>query len=203
MSAALLWKHRARRARYWKPIQTGIECDDDTATVQAMGGYDADCVLDAGVRLERPLSPHRAAELAGTTIDLASVSRLPGSPTAAATAWVVEGAGGLLVPVNGSALIADLIVDLALPAVVVARSTLGTINHTLLTLEAARGRGISVAGVVMVGPRDEANRAAIERWGRTTVVGEMPIFEPFGPEALRAWADASLDPHGCLNLLFE
>jgi dethiobiotin synthase len=203
VSAALLWKHRAQRPTYWKPIQTGIESDDDTATVRALGGYDADAVLDAGIRLERPLSPHRAAELAGTTIDLSEVTALPRHRGERSSVWIVEGAGGLLVPLNASALIADLIVDLAMPVVVVARSTLGTINHTLLTLEAARGRGLAVGGVVMVGPPDAANRAAIERYGRTRVVGEMPPFEPFGPDALRQWADASLDPYGCLNPLFE
>jgi dethiobiotin synthetase len=168
-----------------------------------LGGYGADCVVDAGVRLERPLSPHRAAELAGTTIELGDVVAVTGADVAQPRRWIVEGAGGLLVPVNATALIADLIVALGLPIVVVARSTLGTINHTLLTLEAARIRGLAIAGVVMVGPPDGANRAAIERYGQTTVVGEMPVFEPLGPASLREWADNSFDQQGCLTPLFE
>ena len=76
--------------------------------------------------------------------------------------WIVEGAGGVLVPINESDLMVDLIAALALPAIVVARTTLGTINHTLLTLDALRARLIIVAGVVMVGPRNPDNREAIE-----------------------------------------
>jgi malonyl-CoA O-methyltransferase len=76
----------------------------------------------------------------------------------------------------------------------VARSTLGTINHTLLTLEALRARSLSVAGVLMVGPANRDNRTAIETYGNTSVVGEMPLFEPLGPEVLKRWAERDLDP---------
>ena len=76
--------------------------------------------------------------------------------------WIVEGAGGVLVPLNDRETMVDLMAALALPVVVVARTALGTINHTLLTLEALRRRRCSVAGVVMVGAPDAENRAAIE-----------------------------------------
>jgi dethiobiotin synthetase len=96
----------------------------------------------------------------------------------------------------------DLPARLALPVLVVARSTLGTINHTLLTIEALRARSLSIAGVVMVGPPDAGNREAIEQYGRVAVVGEMPRFEPFAPEPLRRWADMDLDSYRCLTPLF-
>lgn len=191
-SAALM--HRLRSTgpvRYWKPIQTGIETDDDTATVERLGGCAPDELWRAGIRLERPVSPHLAARLAGTRIDIAAVARLlPGDQSAR---WIVEGAGGALVPVNEGELMTNLMSRLALPVIVVSRSTLGTINHTLLTIEALRRRSLEVAGVIMAGPANTENRMAIERYGRVDVIGEMPAFDPLTPEVLGEWARTALD----------
>src|SRR5579863_2322256 len=133
--AAAALMHRFRGAgplRYWKPIQTGIEIDDDTATVQRLGACSPEEIFDKGVRLPKPVSPHLAAQLAGQRIDLAAMRRhIPDDDTR----WIVEGAGGLLVPINETQSMVDWIAYLALPVLVVARSALGTINHTLLTLE--------------------------------------------------------------------
>ncbi len=169
--------------RYWKPIQTGIEEDDDSATVRRLTGCASARVLDAGVRLRRPLSPHRAAELSGVVIDLAQVSDIAGGQDRA-DRWIVEGAGGVLVPLNDDQLMVDLMVHLGLAVVVVARSTLGTINHTLLTIEALRARSMHVAGVIMVGDPHPDNRRAIERRGRVDAVVELPRLSPLTPEAL-------------------
>jgi malonyl-CoA O-methyltransferase len=147
--------------------------------------------------LERPVSPHLAARLAGVRIDIESLAEeLAGEPADAR--WVVEGAGGVLVPVSETDLMVDLMILLALPVVIVARSTLGTINHTLLTIEALRARGLRPAGAVLVGPPNPENREAIERHGRVAVVGEMPMFTPLAPAALAAWSSSSLDPDGRL-----
>ena len=108
--------------------------------------------------------------------------------------WIIEGAGGVLVPVNASQLMVDLIVRLGLPALVVARSGLGTINHTLLTIEALRARSLRVAGVVMVGPPDAENARAIAGYGGVAVVGQMPMLDHLSPELVARWAEASLDP---------
>jgi len=145
------------------------------------------------VRLPRPVSPHLAATLSGRTIRL---QPLVDSILAEASGsrWIVEGAGGTLVPVNDSETIADLMIRLGLPVVVVAKTTLGTINHTLLTVEALRRRALCVAGVVMVGDRNAENRAAIERYGDVVVLGEMPYFDPLDAEQLAQWAEAELDP---------
>ncbi len=183
--AALLSRFAADpRVRYWKPIQTGSNDEEDTATVRRLSGCGAVRVLDDGVRLAHPVSPHLAARLSGVTVGIAQLTEIA-AVQPAADRLIVEGAGGVLVPLNGEDLMVDLMVHLGLPVVVVARSTLGTINHTLLTLEALRGRSLDVAGVIMVGARHPENREAIERYGRVVVVAELPVLEPLTPAALQ------------------
>jgi dethiobiotin synthetase len=172
LSAALAL---ARGAGYWKPIQTGPE--SDTAEVHRLTGCK---VLDRGVRLPEPLYPRLAAQRAGLHIDLAEV--LAFAPEQGD--WIVEGAGGVLVPLNEKDMVLDLMERLGLPVVIAARTTLGTINHTLLTLNAVRSRNLTVERVVMVGDRDPDNRAAIETYGRVKV-SELPWMEPLTSEALR------------------
>lgn len=179
-------------------MQTGIEVDDDTAEALRLSGAPADRVLTVGVRLAKPLSPHVSARLAGSPISVAGLLDVA-SRQSDDDRWIVEGAGGVLVPLNERELIIDLMAVLGLPVVVVARSGLGTINHTLLTVEALRARALLVAGVVMVGPVNTDNRVAIETQGRVTVVGELPTLEPLTPASLQAAAESlarggELDP---------
>lgn len=196
-ASAVLHRYRgAAPMRYWKPIQTGIERDDDTDEVRRLGACGDSEIFDEGVRLPRPLSPHLAAQCAGQTIDLRALFAL--LPSAEDTRWIVEGAGGLLVPINDSETMADWIALLGLPVLVVARTSLGTINHTLLTLEALRARSLRIAGVLMIGDENMDNRAAIERYGKTCVIGEMPRFNPLVRETLAEWSVAHLDPGGRL-----
>ena len=200
VSAALLHRYGGGPAppRYWKPIQTGTRLDDDTAEVRRLTAGVGVEVVDEGIRLPEPVSPHLAAALAGTEIDLAPlVARRSGG--AASGAWIVEGAGGVLVPINRSSLMVDLIGRLGLAALVVARSSLGTINHTLLTLACLRDRSVPVAGVVLVGEPDRHNRAAIEDYGRVAVLGEMPRFERVSAAVLAGWAPGGLDPRARLG----
>ena len=194
VSSALL--HRCRGSlpvAYWKPIQTGIEQDNDTAEAARLGACEPHEVLEAGIRLPRPLSPHLAAKLSGTSIAIEPVLEHLLHDTRKAF-WIVEGAGGLLVPINETEMMADLMARLGWPIVVAARSSLGTINHTLLTLEALRRRSLRVLGVVMVGDRNSENRDAVARYGKVAVIGEMPFFNPLTPEAVKAWAVKELDP---------
>ena len=177
LSAALML--RFPKACYWKPIQTGP--DDDTAEVRRLSGGR---VLDLGVRLPDPVSPHLAAHRAGTRIELQPLLPIAASENVV----IVEGAGGVLVPVNDSQLMADLMVLLGLPVIVATRTTLGTINHTLLTLEALRARSLQIAGVAMVGERNPDNRAAIEHYGNVRVLNEMPFFNPLTKESLQSWS---------------
>jgi dethiobiotin synthase len=197
VSAALMHRYREAAAlRYWKPIQTGIEQDDDTAAVARLAACRAEELLTSGIRLPRPVSPHLAARLAGTAIEIAPlVTSISGARDD--RAWIVEGAGGVLVPINDRQTIADLAIALALPVLVVAATSLGTINHTLLTLEALRRRRLDVAGVVMVGDENRDNRAAIEQYGDVAVLGEMPRLAPLSATSLAAWA-TTLDRDGRL-----
>lgn len=198
MAAALLRRFRiVRELQYWKPVQTGIEQDDDTAEAVRLSGARPESALHDGVRLPRPLSPHVSAALAGTAIEVATLfdiaSRQPFS-----SRWIVEGAGGVLVPLNEREFMIDLITLLGMPVVIAARSSLGTINHTLLTIEALRARALPIAGVVMVGEPNADNRIAIETRGSVPVVGELPILDPLTPLTLQAAAD-DLDRTGLLH----
>ena len=173
LSAALMLRYPD--ARYWKPIQTGP--DSDTAEVHRLSGGE---VFDRGIRHPDPVSPHHSR----IPIDLRVLAaQIPGDPV------IVEGAGGVLVPVNATQTMADFMAMLGLPVMVAARSTLGTINHTVLSLEALRARGLRVTGVVMIGDANAGNRAAIERYGQVAVIAEMPRFDPLTPDCLRRWAD--------------
>ena len=122
--------------------------------------------------LRASLSPEDAAARERALIRIPALPSplLPGSDPP----LVVEGAGGVLVPVAANTLMVDLIAGLGLPAILVARSTLGTINHTLLSLEALQRRGIRVAGVILNGPVSPGNRSAIERHGAVRVLAEIP-----------------------------
>jgi dethiobiotin synthetase len=193
VSAALVIALRtAVPVRYWKPIQTGIEQDDDTATVAWLARCPAAELLTSGVRLRHPVSPHLAARLSGRTIDLPPLEDLF-NDASRSTFLVVEGAGGALVPINDIQFMTDLMARLDLPAVIVARSTLGTINHTLLTIETLRRRALTIAGVVLVGPPNADNRQAIEQYGDVRVLGDMPLFDTLTPDLLAGWVASGLD----------
>jgi dethiobiotin synthase len=174
---------------YWKPIQTGIEEDDDTKTVEKLANCAPQEIFDKGFRLEKPLSPHLSAKLANVEITIEKVLRFLEKDE---RFWIVEGAGGVFVPLNETELMIDLIKALDLPVLIVARSALGTINHTLLTLEALRGRNLKIHGVIMNGEANEENRKAIEHFGKTRVLAQMPKFEKLEFESLNDWTGENL-----------
>jgi malonyl-CoA O-methyltransferase len=171
-------------ARYWKPMQTGIDDDPaDTETVARLAALPPARIHPPRHTLRAPLSPEAAAVREGMTIALADFSLPQGEGP-----LVVEGAGGLLVPLGGGALMADLIARLALPAILVARSTLGTINHTLLSIEALRHRRLPLRGIVLVGPHGEENADAIARHSGAEILCLLPHVAPLTPEAIPALA---------------
>jgi dethiobiotin synthase len=192
VSAALVALRRARGpVRYWKPVQTGIELD--TAEVVRLAACAPEEILDVGVRLPRPVSPHLAAQLAGTAIGVESIAAMGSAVRGAGSTepfWIIEGAGGVLVPLNDRELMIDVMIYLGVPVIVVARTAVGTINHTLLTLEALRQRGLDVAFVVLSGEADGAARQAIAEHGRVRVE-ELPRLTPLNRQAVAAWAEAS------------
>ena len=191
---------QGRRVAAFKPVVTGLDEPDpvwpmDHELLAACARTDPAAV--APYVYGPPLSPHRAAELADRPIDPALLLRRAGEAAASAEILVAEGVGGLLVPLTLSYLVRDLAVDLALPVVIAARPGLGTINHTLLTVEAARTAGLRVAAVAMGpwpdGPGDvaaTANAEAVARLGDVDVV-HMPHVA--GPDvAALAAAGAAL-----------
>ena len=199
VSAALMHRYRGQfPLRYWKPVQTGIEEADDTTTVRRLGNCTDVEILDQGVRLKRPLSPHNAAELEGETIELARICKMP-TCKYAEFHWIVEGAGGVLVPLNDKALMINLMKILQLPVVVVARTDLGTINHTLLTIESLKQRDLPVVGVVLVGEPKIGTRKAIEMHSSTAVLGEMPRLNELNATTLSDWARTNLDPRNHIS----
>jgi len=127
------------------------------------------------------MSPHGAAEIDDVYIEMSDFS-LPDYDT---DHLIVEGAGGLMVPFNDDQMIIDLIEELQLPVVLVARSTLGTLNHTFLSLEALRRRKIPVLGVVMNGPEHKSNREAIGHYGNVDILAEINTIDPINPETLK------------------
>jgi dethiobiotin synthetase len=182
------WLVHHWQAHYWKPIQTGALIDDDTNTVRTLTNASASRLLACEISLEAPLSPHAAAALVGTRITLDRFILPNPRPL------VVEGAGGVLVPINEQDFMLDLMRNLGLPVLVVARSTLGTINHTLMTLEVLRRHDVAIWGVVLNGPRDDGNRRAIEHFGQVTVLAELPMLPKMDAVALRALPPPPLLP---------
>lgn len=169
-------------AFYWKPVQSGLTDGTDTATVAALTGISGTRLLPEAYRLREPLSPHRAAELDGVTIDPACLV-LPETPPR--RFLIVEGAGGVLVPVTRSLLQIELFARWQRPVVVVARTALGTINHTLLTLEALQRRGISVQGIVFAGDENPDTQRTIGEFSGARILGRLPVMKQLNAENLR------------------
>jgi dethiobiotin synthetase len=168
--------------RYWKPIQTGASEGTDRERVNSWAGLDEDQALPESYVFDDPVSPHLAAQRAGRQIILEEIE----SPAASSESpLIVEGAGGVMVPINSHQFMTDLMVHLSLPAILAARTTLGTINHTLLSMKCLRCAGIQIAGVVLIGPENRANREAIEHYGKIQVVGSLPMLETINRETLR------------------
>ena len=160
-------------AIYWKPIQTGTREGTDRPTVMRLAGLPRARTAPESYRFAPPVSPHLAARRAGVRIDLHKI-KMP--RIGARENLIAEGAGGALVPINETQLMTDLMRHLGLPVLLVTRTTLGTINHTLLSLAALRAARLDVRGVIMVGKANRENREAIERYGGATVVGVVPLL---------------------------
>jgi dethiobiotin synthetase len=173
---------------YWKPIQSGIADATDHETVAAITGLPPSRMLEEAYVLREPLSPHRAAELDGIAIDPDAL-RLP----AAEGPLIVEGAGGVLVPITRKLLQIELFARWRLPVALVARTKLGTINHTLLSLEALERRNIPVLGVIFVGDAMEDSEKTIIQLGKTKRLGRLPFLSKLNADSLKAAFAAHFD----------
>jgi len=171
---------------YWKPVQAGLDGESDSESVQRLSGLPKERILPEGYRLRTPVSPHWAAECDGITIEQDQLA-LP----VATRPLIVEGAGGLLVPLTRRTLQVDLFARWGAPVVLCARTRLGTINHTLLSLEALRRRGITVIGVAFIGDSYPETERIIGEVAAVRVLGRLPRIEPLSAEELgRAFGKA-------------
>jgi dethiobiotin synthetase len=177
-------------AVYWKPIQTGAIEGTDRNTVRRLAAPSEEQLFPERYCFDSPVSPHLAAREARVRITLDSFE-FPDAP--AGRPWIVEGAGGVMAPLNERDLMLDLMRHLGLPVIVAARTSLGTINHTLLTLAALRAAGLDTRGVVLIGARNTENRNAIEHFGNVCVIGHIPVLERMDRAVLLGVYEKSFD----------
>jgi dethiobiotin synthetase len=168
---------------YWKPIQSGVaEEIPDLEQVKNWTQLSEGHFFPSRYTLQAPLAPDQAAALEKRKLDLDECI-LPSTPKP----LIVEGAGGIYVPLNDQHTMLDLMKKLALPVIIVARGTLGTINHTLLTIEGLRRQEIPIHGVVFNGKLNPANQKAIEKWGQVRTLFQVPFFDTIDASILQRW----------------
>jgi dethiobiotin synthetase len=165
---------------YWKPVQAGDLDETDAEIVLRLSGLTPKQILPEAYRLKTPASPHLAAEIDGITID-PKMLVLPDSDRP----LIVEGAGGLLVPLTREITYIEIIARWNIPVVLCARTTLGTINHSLLSIEALRARDIALLGIAFIGDENIESERIIPDMGRTRRLGRLPHLTPLTRSALR------------------
>jgi dethiobiotin synthetase len=169
---------------YWKPVQAGLEEETDRATVLRLSGLPPERILPEAYRLRTPASPHLAAERDGIVIDPEALV-LPKTDRP----LVVEGAGGLRVPLTRQVTYIDVMARWKVPVVLCARTTLGTINHSLLSIDALRARNIPIAGIAFIGDENQESEWIIAELGKVRRLGRLPHLDPLtGPSLRTAFA---------------
>lgn len=179
ISAGLLkLMHGHRKVRYWKPIQTGTIMNDDTNDVRAMVEYGPECFMEPAYRFPEPLAPRHAAKKWGKEIDVDHVVQIYQDRPDKERFTIIEGAGGIEVPLNDRETQRHLIKKLGLPILIVAEDRIGAINHTVLTIEAARREGVEIAGVILSKAKGTyGNADSIAHFGKVEVLAEFPPYE--------------------------
>ena len=169
------------RAHYWKPVQTGLNAGTDTDWIRRHTAIPESRIHRETYSLQQYLSPHAAAALEDVEIKLDAFA-IPDVPVD--EFLVVEGAGGIMVPLNRQHYMLDLIKSLDIPVLLVVDSQLGTINHTLLSLLQLRRCGIAIVGVVMNGPKNQGNRESLEFYGEVPILAEIEQLTDLNPASL-------------------
>jgi len=173
-------------ARYWKPVQSGLEDETDSQIVARLSGQSA---LPETYLLNLPASPHLSAEAEGVEIDLDRLT-LPQTDGP----LVVEGAGGVMVPLTRQAYYLDLFARWQAPVILVARTALGTINHTTLSLMALRGAGCPVVGVAFIGDAESDVEQTIIQMSDVPHLGRLGRIEDLNRDTLRhAFKEIDMD----------
>lgn len=170
---------------YWKPVQAGLESPTDSEKVRSLVTNSKTVVHPEAYRLNSPMSPHAAAEIDGVDIGLDKI-KLP----SIVNGLIIEGAGGLLVPLNRKQTIADLIAHLNAELILVSRNYLGSINHTLMSIDAARSHGLNILGLIYSGPENKKSEEAIESISGVKVLGRIPEFREMNASAISRAAAA-------------
>ncbi|RXG89167.1 dethiobiotin synthase [Bradyrhizobium zhanjiangense] len=183
-------------ANYWKPVQAGLEQETDSECIRRLGGLSSDRIVPELYRLRTPASPHYSAEIDGVGIDTETL-RLPDSGE---RQLVIEGTGGLMVPLTARTLYIDIFERWQLPVVLCARTGLGTINHSLLSIEALRKRQIRILGIAFIGERNAETESAICEIGRVRWLGRLPWLVPLTGDRLQAAFKNSFVSSDFLNL---
>lgn len=166
--------HGHKPVRYWKPIQTGTVVSDDTNDLKQMTELSAQHFIEPVYRFPEPVSPHFAARKWGKTIEIRTILEARDAEAVASSFTVVEGAGGLYVPLSEKELLIDLIQAMAMPLILVTEDRVGAINQTLLSLKAARSSNLQILGVILTKSRGGfGNKEAIEHFGKVEVLGEF------------------------------
>ena len=171
----------ALNAFYWKPVQAGLDDETDRETVMRLSGLPEQRLVREVYRLKTPASPHLAARIDGVSIDPRKLA-LPETDRP----LVIEGAGGLMVPLTESLTYVDVMARWNVPVVLCARTTLGTINHSLLSIEALHMRRIPLLGVAFVGDENQESERVICKMGEARRLGRLPHLASLTGENLRA-----------------
>ncbi len=177
-SAALV---NALGCAYWKPVQSGLEGETDSQVVARLSGVSSNLILPEAYRLQNPVSPHLAARADGIEIDANNIS-----PPLGVKNTIIELAGGVMVPWTDQILSIDIIARWRLPVIVVARTALGTINHSLLTLEALKSRNIPIHGVAFIGAEAIGAQNSVAEFGKIRILGRLPWLDFLTRESLQA-----------------
>ena len=182
------WLVQGLGAHYWKPVQSGLDGNGDRGRVRDLLKLSNDRLLPEAYAFQQPVSPHWAAEIDGIELDPRALTL----PTIDGP-LVVETAGGLMVPLTRRWMQIDQLKQWKRPVVLVARSGLGTLNHTLLSLEALRNRQIRVLGLILNGPPHADNPTTLEQFGDVAVLGHLPPLQPLTADALEhEWSRQNL-----------
>jgi dethiobiotin synthetase len=164
---------------YWKPVQSGLQGETDSDAVRRLTGLPKERIIPEAYRLELPASPHIAAAREGIQIE---ASRLTIPKTT--SPLVIEGAGGLMVPLSRDLLQIDHFASWGLPVILCTLTSLGTINHTLLSIEAMARRSVRLHGIVFTGDRDAEVEDTILKLGKTRRLGGLPVLDPLNASRL-------------------
>lgn len=168
-------------ADYWKPVQAGLDGETDSEAIRRLTGLSEASIHPEGWRLKLPASPHYSAECQGVAIAPGALA----PPKTAGRTLIIEGAGGLMVPINRGTLQIDIFRRWRAPVVLCTRTTLGTINHSLLSIETLRRRNIPILGIAFIGDAYPDNEQTICEIGAVRRLGRLPWLSPLSAETLR------------------